>query len=102
MSLNVEQKTQLQSAKIAKLAAGPVEGDHVFIRTVSVYYDGVIVGVSPDYYLLGDAIWIMNSSEELKEIKKSQYGKSDKYLDTMVWIARQSIVEVMPISLTDR
>lgn len=102
MSLTVEQKTQLQSAKIAEMAKGPILGDQIFIRTVSVYYDGVVVGISDDYYLLADAIWVMNSSEELKEIKKSQYGKADKFLDTMVWIARQSIVEIMPIALAER
>lgn len=69
-------------------------GNAVFIRTVTMYYTGQIVGVTKDEVLLANAAWIADTGRFSTALSTGQLSEIEPYPDgIVVSVSRGAIID---------
>lgn len=77
---------------------GPRIGDHVLIRTVTLYQAGTIIGISPDYITITDAVSVREAGETASFWKSEPWKSAEAYAPgAIVWVARGPIIEIVQV-----
>jgi hypothetical protein len=69
-------------------------GTQVFIRTVTFYYTGLVVGITPEEVLLIEASWIPSSGRWHETLAKGIVEECEPYPAGVVSVSRSAIVDV--------
>ena len=70
-------------------------GTKVFIRTVTMYYTGEILAVTPDMVVLRAAAWIPNTGGFNNALRTGELVEVEPF-EEPVWVARGAIVDLTP------
>jgi len=68
-------------------------GSPVFIRSVTMYYTGVLVEVYPQELVLEEAAWIPETGRFADALKKATFGEVEPFPVGRVVIGRGAIVD---------
>lgn len=70
-------------------------GNSVFIRTVTMYYTGEIVGVTDGEVLIQNAAWIADTGRFSKALATGELNEIEPYPDgAVVSVSRGAIIDV--------
>lgn len=71
-------------------------GAAVFVRTVTNYYTGTVVGVDKTWLRLKDAAWVADTGRFSVALAKGELSEIEPYPDGEVLVALGAIVDVCP------
>lgn len=89
-------KPQKNPTKKSASARTPVRvGNTVFIRTVTLYYTGIITSVSKEEIVLKDAAWIASTGRWNAALKTGVLEEVEPYPDgSLVSVNRGAVIDV--------
>lgn len=70
-------------------------GEKIIVRTVTHYFTGRVVDVTPEWIALGDAAWIADSARWHEALCSGKLNEVEPYPGPCL-VARGSVVDVSP------
>lgn len=96
---NSDAEDKEKAAELLAPVPGPRIGDHVLIRTVTLYQAGTIIGINADYITLTDAVSVREAGETASFWRNEAWKSAEAYASgAIVWVARGPIIEIVCVN----
>jgi len=110
--MNIENMTIKEAREIANMFARSSQpaqpsqtesaweiGEKYFLRTVTLYYTGVLVSVTDKEIILKEAAWIADTGRFTEAMKTGEFNEVEVYpADTKVILNRSSMIDANKIT----
>ncbi len=74
-------------------------GTAYFIRTVTHYFTGRLVGITPSELILDQCAWIADTGRHANALKSGVFNEVEPYPDVPVIVNRAALIDASPFGL---